>query len=366
MVTLRPFVGLVPSSDVRARTVGGARRSAARLARREAHPRHVAWLEGTLDDDPVDVDAWIEDGSLVVDDEPRLRLVEQQLLDGHRVLGVVGLVELGDLVPHEGTDEAAVRRRIERDRRQEVDSRPLLAVLPADPPGVAALASAVRRRDPELDVTDADGVRHRTWVLPADDAGALADALRPYPCLLADGHHRVAAAAALGRTAVPALVAFASHPPRIDDVWRLAAVTRAGQDAANAWVRDLPDQEGAVEVRHGSVVRQVATRPDELPVEASQRLAEAVPGATRVTTTADPTAMAIAIRDGAVIVGSRAPTVTEVLAAVAAGRSLPPKSTAFRPKPRVGLVLHRIPPSERESRTRHRQPRRRTQHQASG
>ena len=54
------------------------------------------------------------------------------------------------------------------------------------------------------------------------------------------------------------------------------------------------------------------------------------------------TAMAIAMRDGAVVVGSRAPTVTEVLAAVAGGRALPPKSTAFRPKPRVGLVLHRI------------------------
>lgn len=345
---LRRFVGLVPSGDVRARTVGGARRSAARLARRQAHPRHVAWLEGTLHDDPVDVDAWIREGALLVDDHPRLRLVEQQLVDGHRVLGVLGLVALGDLVPHEGTDDAAVRRRIERDRRQQVDSRPLLAVLPADPPGVALLASSTRQRDAEVDVVDADGVRHRTWVLHDEDAERLAQALRPYPCLLADGHHRVAAAAALGRAAVPALVAFASHPPRIDDVWRLAAVTRAGQDAASAWVRDLPDENGPVEVRHGELVRRVAIRPGELPVEATQRLAESVPGATRVTTTAEPTAMAIAVRDGAVVVGSRAPTVTEVLGAVAAGRSLPPKSTAFRPKPRVGLVLHRVPEPDPE------------------
>lgn len=351
MVTLRPFVGLVPSGDVAARTVGGARRSAARLARRQSHPRHVAWLEATLDSDPVDVDAWVAEGSLTVDQHPRLRLVEQQLVDGHRVLGVLGLVDLADLVPHEGTDDAAVRRRVERDRKQDVDSRPLLAVLPADPPGVALVASQTRSRDPELDVVDADGVRHRTWVLDDDVAQRLCEALRPYPCLLADGHHRVAAAAALGRTAVPALVAFASHPPRIDDVWRLAAVTRAGQDAAANWVRGLSDEDGPVEVRHGTVVRRVATRPDELPVEATQRLAEAVPGVTRVTSTADPTAMAIAVRDGAVVVGSRAPTVTEVLGAVAAGRALPPKSTAFRPKPRVGLVLHRtasVPSPDRE------------------
>lgn len=342
MVTVRPFVGLVPSGDVRARTVGGARRSAARLARRTSHPRHVAWLEGTLEDDPVDVDEWIAEGALAVDDEPRLRLVEQTLVEGHRVIGVLGLVALSDLVPHEGTDPGAVRRRIQRDRRQQVDSRPLLAVLPADPPGITVLIRNVRERPAELDLEDADGVRHRTWVLEPEEAAHLADALRPYPCLLADGHHRVAAGAALGRRDMPALVAFAGHPPRIDDVWRLAAVARTDQDAAHAWVQDLAgDPDGNVEVRHGDVQRAVRPRTGELPVEATQRLAEAVPGVTRVTSTADATAMAIAVRDGAVVVGSRAPTVTEVLAAVADGRSLPPKSTAFRPKPRVGLVLHR-------------------------
>lgn len=354
MVTLRPFIGLVPSDDVRARTVGGARRGAARLARRDAHPRHVAWLEGTLDEDPVDVGQWIAEGSLRADERPRLRLVEQTLVDGHRVLGVLGLVTLHDLVPHEGTDAAAVRRRIERDRRQQVDARPLLAVLPADPPGAMALAAAVRRREPELDLEDADGVRHRTWVLEDDETTTLTAALQPYPCLLADGHHRVAAAAALGRRSVPALVAFASSAPRLDEVWRLAAVPRDAQADVAAWIADLPDEDGEVTVRHRDVVRRVTPLPDELPVEATMRLAERVPGVARVTSTADTTAMAIAIRDGAVVIGSRAPTVTEVLATVASGRALPPKSTAFRPKPRVGLVLHEVgadrstaPPKER-------------------
>lgn len=349
MVTLQPFVGLVPNGDVRARTVGGAHRSAARLARRSTHPRHVAWLEGTLEDDPVDVDDWVRGGDLVLDDAPRLRLVEQVLLDGHRVLGVLGLAELADLVPHEGTDPGAVRRRIERDRRQQVDSRPLLAVLPADPPGLTGLTLTVRARTPEVDIEDADGVRHRTWVLDEDECAWMTAALRPYPCLLADGHHRVAAASALGRRSMPTLVAFAGHAPRIDDVYRLAAVPRDHAAAAAAWVEGLPDDGGRVEVRHGRLVRHVACRPGELPVEATMRLAEAVPGVTRVTSTADATSMAIAIRDGAVVVGSRAPSVTEVLSAVAGGRALPPKSTAFRPKPRVGLVLHRIPAGDRGS-----------------
>ena len=349
MVTLRPFIGLVPTGDVRARTVGGARRSAARLARRSTHPRHVSWLEGTLEDDPVDVDEWISEGSLVVDDHPCLRLVEQTLLDGHRVIGVLGIVDLADLVPHEGTDEAAVRRRIERDRRQQVDSRPLLAVLPADPPGLDDLTASVRDRPAEVDVEDADGVRHRTWRLDEHDADRVTALLTPYPCLLADGHHRVAAAAAMGRRAVPALVAFASNPPRLDDVWRLAAIPRDAQGAAQSWVAALPDTGGPVEVRHHGLVRHVDARADELPVEASMRIAEQVPDVARVTSTGDTTAMAIAMRDGAVVVGSRAPTVTEVLTAVAGGRALPPKSTAFRPKPRVGLVLHRIETDPRTS-----------------
>jgi len=99
-------------------------------------------------------------------------------------------------------------------------------------------------------------------------------------------------------------------------------------------------------VRHEQLVRHVEPAAGELAVETSQRLAEAVPGVTRVTSTADTTAMAIAVRDGAVVVGSRPPSVTEVLAAVAGGRSLPPKSTAFRPKPRVGLVLYQVPDHE--------------------
>ena len=343
MVTLRPFVGLVPTGDVAARSVGGERRASQRLARRAGHDRHVAWLEATTDSDPADVDAWLEDGSLAADPSPCLRLLEQTLVDGHRVLGVLGLIPLGDLVPHEGTDETAVRRRIERDRRQQVDTRPLLAVLPADPPGITGLLTTVRERAAEIDIVDDQGLRHRTWPLTDDEAEQVTEALAPYPCLLADGHHRVAAAVALGRTAVPAVVTFASHAPRLDAVWRLAAIARDGQQAAAAWVEKLPEGgTGPVEIRHGSLVRRVATRGTELPVEATQQIAASVPGVQRVTSTSNPTSVAIATRDGAVVIGSSPPTVTEVLSAVAAGRSLSPKSTAFRPKPRVGLVLHRV------------------------
>lgn len=341
MVALRPFIGLVPHADVLQRSVDGSERGAERIARRRSHPRHVAWLEGSDGATPANVDDWIAEGALLVDDQPRLRVIEQQLVDGRRVVGLLGLAALADLVPHEGTDPGAVRRRIDRDRRQQVDSRPLLAVLPADPPGAAELVGTVTSRVPELDLHDDDGVFHRTYLCTPEEADEFARLVAHLPCLLADGHHRAAAAAALGRTSFPTMVAMAAWAPRLLPVWRIAAVTRQANRDVHAWL-DALDGEGDVEVHFEGRVRRSRTDGLELPVAATQRYADAVPDVQRVTSTADLTIVAVAQRDGAVVVGSRAPSVTDVLGAVAAGRPLPPKSTAFHPKPRVGLVLHRI------------------------
>lgn len=341
MVALSPFVALRPGDDVVARTVDGALRAGPRAARRRTHVHHAAWLEA-WDDAPVAaVDEWIDAGVLLADDRPRLRLVEQRLVDGGVVLGILGCVRLSDLVPHERTDPAAVRRRVLRDRRQEVEIRPLLAVLPTDPPGLLEVVHRVAGAPPETDVVDELGVRHRVWPCPDDDARSLSSLLAPLPCLLADGHHRAAAASTSGRTDAMALLALASAPPRLLPVWRVAAVPPGHDQAVDAWIDRLPRGDDVV-VHHAG--RRAAVGGDglELPVETSQRLAQTVPGVARVTTTADPTVVAVAERDGAVVVAAPAPSVTDVLSAVAAGRPLPPKSTAFDPKPRVGLVMRRL------------------------
>jgi hypothetical protein len=341
MVALQAFVGLLPATELCERSVDGSERGAARLARRRSHPRHVAWLEGTDEGPPADVDAWVKDGSLIEDAAPVLRVVEQQLVDGRRVVGLLGLARLHDLVPHEGTDPKAVRRRIARDRLQTVDSRPLLAVLPADPPGAAALISIITARAPELDVIDEGGVTHRSYTCRPYEADQLTAMIAELPCLLADGHHRAAAAAALHRLEVPTLIAFAGFAPRLLPVWRVAAVTRAAAAAVHAWMDQLPDI-GDVVVRFDGRVRRAPANQLELPVSATKRYADAVPHVQRVTSTSDVGAVSVAQRDGAVVIGSDPPTVTEVLGAVAAGHPLPPKSTSFDPKPRVGLVMHRV------------------------
>lgn len=341
MVSLSPFRTLRPVDDVVARTVDGALRGAARAARRRHHPRHAAWLEAWGDDGVPSVDDWVADGSLVEDEQPRVRVLEQRLPGGGEVVGVLGEVRLADLVPHERTDPAAVRRRVQRDRLQEVEIRPLLAVLPTDPAGLAEVVRGVREGETETDVVDDEGIRHRVWRCDDSDADAIRRALASVPCLLADGHHRAAAASTDHRGESMALVTLAGAPPRLLPVWRIAAVPPAHHDAVRSWLDALPVGDD-VAVHFGGAEFHAGGDGVELPVETSQRVAVDAPGVARVTTTADPAVTAVAEEDGAVVVGAAAPTVSDVLSAIAAGRYLPPKSTAFTPKPRVGLTMRRI------------------------
>jgi uncharacterized protein (DUF1015 family) len=63
-------------------------------------------------------------------------------------------------------------------------------------PAIDAAVGEATARDPEIQLTTADGVEHRLWVV-APDAGRGIEALfREVPALyVADGHHRTAAAA---------------------------------------------------------------------------------------------------------------------------------------------------------------------------
>lgn len=340
MVAVSPFVALRPDDDVLARSHDGSLRAAARAARRRVHPRQASWLEAWNDDEVAGVDEWIAEGALLVDERPTLRVVAQTRPNGHEMVGLLGTATLSDLVPHERTDEAAVRRRVARDSRQQVDTRPLLAVLPSDPDRLADAIGVEMASEPELDVVDDDGARHRVWAVPESGTDELTTLLRPVPCLLADGHHRAAAASTAGRREAMTLVTLASAPPQLLPVWRIAMPANNDEQTIQAWLDGLTPGDD-VEVHAAGRRVGVAGDGVALPVETSQRVADAVPGVAQVTTSADPAAVAVAQRDGAVVVAAAAPSVTDVLSAIAAGRPLPPKSTAFVPKPRVGLTMWR-------------------------
>ena len=341
MVDLLPFRGLVPVGDVRERTVPGDATSTARLRLRSRHPRHVAWLESDGALPPADVDEWIAEGALREDAEPSLRVVEQVQVDGHRVTALLADVPLGQLVEHEQVDPPSVRRRAQRHAHEQVHLRPLLALLAEPVAGEGSLLDRLRALPDELRMRDDAGTVHRVAVVPSVLAREVARTIAPAGALLADGHHRVAAARGAGTAALPALVCLAGAAPQLLPVWRVV-VSEAPHDVLRAWLAREAHPDGPLTVRWRGQVTRLRARPGVLPVVAGARLARAIPGHSRTTTTADAVAVAVAERDGAVTIAAPPPTIAEVLAAVGRDGPLPPKSTAFVPKPRVGLVLRRI------------------------
>jgi uncharacterized protein (DUF1015 family) len=338
---------------------------------------------------------WQRDGVLVRDDRPALWVYELQPAGGAPAtagwLGAVGLPGAGSraVLPHEDTFPAAVEGRRALLAATATDLEPI--VLAHDPDAaVAELTEAVRRGTPTLELTDTEGVRHRLWrVTDAAQLDRLAAAFRRTGAVIADGHHRFAAAQAHARgnprlpgsDAILALVTpMGPGGLRVEAIHRvvpdlpLAAAAehaRAGfrvdeldpgaQDpvaAARRWLTD-PDEQGylisdghrLLRLRDPSAdVRD--TVPGEAP-EAWRRLDVVLahhgllehlwrrtdsPDALLVAHDVPEALRTAAERSGTAVL-LRAPSPADVAAVARAGARMPRKSTLFVPKPRTGLVL---------------------------
>lgn len=226
----------------------------------------------------------------------------------------------------------------------------------------AAMLIPVRERDeltaevrthttnhrPEVSTVDSQGRRHRLW-LTADTS--LLDVVEAHPLMVADGNHRVAAAASAGLGGLLALVT-AGPALRIGAFHR--ALTNTGytaQELAQAWraaglhVREQPD--APTPTRPGTVV--VRCPDNTLVVDLPPGLDHAVVEDTLLTEILhlDPegnhvhplaTGRVPPPNTDAILELAPVPLAT-VLAEHAAGRRMPRKSTYFTPKPRSGLLL---------------------------
>jgi hypothetical protein len=206
--------------------------------------------------------------------------------------------------------------------------------------------------DPAVSTVDSSGRRHRLWL--AEPSKALLKAARASPLLVADGNHRVAAAAAAGLDGLLALIT-AGPELRIGAFHRVLTGTGLDADAlALAWSRaglvvgpapaDATPSPGRVVVRCRDSTLQV-----ELPPAAELRIDHDVvedlllhkalgidPAGPQV----HPLPGGRPHPDGADAVLLLAPvSLHDVRAVHADGRRMPRKSTYFTPKPRSGLVL---------------------------
>ncbi len=296
-------------------------------------------------------------------------------------LGAVGLPRAGSraVLPHEDTFPVAVEGRRALLAATATDLEPI--VLAHDPqPDVPALTATAQDGAPTLEVTDADGVRHALWRV-ADPAltGAVIAALADTGAVIADGHHRFAAARAHGATAILALVTpMGPGGLRVQPIHRvvpdlaldeaiaaaasgfrvteLTGATGSPTGAVRRWIAD-PGESGLlvsdglrlvrldspseevldavpaeapaawrgldVVLAHHGLVQRLWGRDDE-DVLIAHRLEEAMDGARS--------------RHGVAVL-LRAPSPADVAAVARANARMPQKSTLFVPKPRTGLVL---------------------------
>ncbi|WP_436496453.1 DUF1015 family protein [Actinokineospora sp. HUAS TT18] len=236
----------------------------------------------------------------------------------------------------------------------------LVPVTGGDQLTAAVTAAIAASGAPAVSTVDAAGRRHRVWLLgPGPIRDAIMGVAAAQALLVADGNHRVAAAAAAKLDGILALVT-AGPLLRIGAFHRVLVGTGLSLDAmVDAWracglvVRAAPDAPaptvpGTVVVRHSgrSVVVEL---PPVDPAETLPRIDHAVvedlmvhkalgvdpegPCVRTLPNGRDPGADA-----EAVILIAPVP-LDDVLAVHAAGERMPRKSTYFTPKPRSGLLL---------------------------
>jgi uncharacterized protein (DUF1015 family) len=328
------------------------------------------------------------DGTLIREEIPCLYLYSQQMGD-HLQYGVVAGCHVEDyenglIKIHEKTREDK-----ERDRTRNVDelnanTGPVFLTC-KDNPTVSDLMEEIASTDPLYRFTAPDGIIHTVWAIP--DTSELVSAFVDVPAFyVADGHHRSASAAAVGRLRREA---NPNHDGSEPYNWFLAVIfpesqlkvlpyNRALHDlngqtekeffqalktafTVEANGKKVPDASGTICMYHNKTWYELSPKEavSDDPVESldvsvlQNRALAPIFGIDdpRVSTRIDfvggihgTAELERRVDEGeAVVAFSLYPTTIEQLMAVAdAGLLMPPKSTWFEPKLRSGLLVNTL------------------------
>ncbi len=224
----------------------------------------------------------------------------------------------------------------------------------------ALLGSIAKLGGPAVSTIDSGGRTHQLWLLgPGAEQDAVLAAVSRSPLLVADGNHRVAAAAASDRSSLLALVT-AGPALHIGAIHRaLVATGLTCDDLADAWrgagvtVRNAGDLDPPL--RPGSVVAEAAggnllvTLPRPEPGEPVPRIDHGLVERWLIADALgiDPEGPQVRALPAGHPVDPQVDVVlrlapvpfADVLAVHEQGRRMPRKSTYFTPKPRSGLLL---------------------------
>ncbi len=327
------------------------------------------------------LDAWQAEGVLVADDVPTFTVYRMTYDDDDGVrrhtTGVVGALELNppgtDILPHEHTTPKAKTDRLDLARGARANMSAIWGLSLAK--GLTDLLPT--GDDPQLDVTDEDGVRHTVWVVSDPEAcTAIAQAVSAQPVVIADGHHRYETslayrgereAASPGGDAGEAAAAMAYVVELVEDELTVRAIHRLisglpdGFDVAAAlspWFEPMGTPPGDAPLTTAMVAAGalclvtpggellVRPRPEALADARdldSARLdvaLAALPDHTlRFQHGVDNVRRAVASGEAQAGVLLRPATVPQIEATAHGGERMPPKTTFFHPKPKTGLTF---------------------------
>jgi hypothetical protein len=321
---------------------------------------------------------WLRTGVLRREPAPSLYRYEQHELRAgvpavqRGVLAALRLEPLGDgVLPHEQVDATRLEARRRRLSAVPIDLSPVFTLTTDAVPALHAVLGQPPQSAPIIGFTDEQSVDHRIWAI--DDAAALrtlVEALASVRLMIADGHHRYAAALAAGATHTLAFIVDPHrHGPRVRPIHRLVegvpddlparleadvlvepsaappAVLARSLVASDRLAYGLvlpggrtftliPRDLGALERRLPAGPSAPWRRLDAALLE--HALLPSLGDALEMRYRTDPGA---GVPAGAALFLLRPPGLRTVISMAAAGEMLPAKTTSFVPKPRTGLVL---------------------------
>jgi uncharacterized protein (DUF1015 family) len=142
----------------------------------------------------------IDSGVLLRDEKPCYYIYRLTSRDRTQT-GLAAVASLADYATnrirkHEHTTPVKEDDRVSQIEAVNAETGPVMLAYSAAP-AIDAMLAAADTREPEVDVTADDQVRHQLWTVSDDDTiGRLTRAVDALPALyIADGHHRAAAAA---------------------------------------------------------------------------------------------------------------------------------------------------------------------------
>ena len=213
---------------------------------------------------------WRNKGWLVQDEEPHF-YVYSQTMKGRTQVGIVGCASVDDYLngiikKHELTRPDKENDRMIHVRVNDANIEPVFFAYPAVKQIDKIVAEITRKRVPEYDFISEDGFGHKFWVIRERETNVRIEKLFaekvPFT-YVADGHHRTAAAALVGkekREKNPAHTGseeynyfMAVHFP--DDQLKIIDYNRTVKD-----INGLSDEEFIIRLEKGFIIREKGTK----------------------------------------------------------------------------------------------------------